>query len=62
MARKFAELREKMSLEARAKSEEMFEEAVEAMSLHELNSDRGLSQKTLAEALNVQQPAQPSIS
>ena len=57
MVSKFSELREKMSPEARAKSEKLFKEALAKMPLHELRNARGLSQKMLAEALNIQQPA-----
>ena len=57
MARKFSELREKMSSEARVESESLFKEALAKMPLQELRNARGLSQKMLAEALNVQQPA-----
>ena len=57
MAHKFAELRENMSPEAKAESERLVKKALAEMPLHELRNARGLSQKTLAEILNVQQPA-----
>jgi ribosome-binding protein aMBF1 (putative translation factor) len=57
MTRKFSELREKMPPEARAESDRLFEEAVGEYPLAELREARGLSQKMLAEALGIQQPA-----
>ena len=57
MAKKFSELRDKMSLEAKAKSERLFKETLAEMPLQELRNARGLSQKMLAEALHIQQPA-----
>jgi len=57
MARKFSELRKKMSSEARALSDKLFKEALAEMPLNELRNARGLSQKMLAEALCIQQPA-----
>ena len=57
MTRKFSELREKMSPEAKKLSEKLFKEALAEMPLNELRNARGLSQKMLAEALNIQQPA-----
>ena len=57
MARKFSELREKMSPDAKALSEKLFKEAIAEMPLQELRKARGLSQKILAEALHIQQPA-----
>ncbi len=57
MAKKFAELRSKMSPEARKRSEAMAQAMLAEMPLHELRLARGLSQKMLAEALDVQQPA-----
>ena len=57
MARKFSELRKKMSPEAKALSEKLFKEALAEMPLNELRNARGLSQKMLAEALCIQQPA-----
>jgi ribosome-binding protein aMBF1 (putative translation factor) len=57
MAHKFSELREKMSPEARAESKRLTQKALAEMPLQELRNARGLSQKMLAEALNIQQPA-----
>ena len=57
MTKKFAELRNNMSPEARADVARRVGEAHEEMLLHELRHVRGLSQKELAEALHVQQPA-----
>jgi predicted XRE-type DNA-binding protein len=57
MTRKFAELRKKMSPEARAENNRLFEEALKEYPLAELRNARGLSQKMLVEALGIQQPA-----
>ena len=57
MVHKFSEIREKMSPEARARSEKLFKEALAEMPLQELRNARGLSQKMLADALHIQQPA-----
>ena len=57
MAHKFSELREKMSPEAKAESRKLAKKAMEEMPLCELRNAKGLSQKMLAEALNIQQPA-----
>jgi DNA-binding XRE family transcriptional regulator len=57
MARKFSELREKMSPKAKAESERLFKEALAEMPLNELRNARGLSQQMLADTLRVQQPA-----
>jgi transcriptional regulator with XRE-family HTH domain len=57
MARKFSELRAKMSPEAQQRAEAKFEELQRAMPLHELRRARGLSQKALAQLLHVEQPA-----
>ena len=57
MAHKFSELREKMTPEAKAKSQKLVEKAIAEMPLNELRTAKGLSQKMLAEALNIQQPA-----
>ena len=57
MTKKFADLRNKMSPEARADVAHRVKETLEEMLLHELRHIRGLSQKELAEALRVQQPA-----
>lgn len=57
MAKKFAELRAKMSPEARAQAEEKAGTMLAEMPLNELRQARGLSQKMLAEVLHVQQPS-----
>ena len=57
MANKFSQLRDKMSPEAKAKSDRLVKEALAEMPLNELRNARGLSQKMLAEALHIQQPA-----
>lgn len=57
MAKKFAELRAKMSPEARVQAEERANAMLAEMPLNELRQARGLSQKMLAEVLHVQQPS-----
>lgn len=57
MARKFSELREKMSAESRRRSHEMAEAMIRDMPLQELRVARGLSQQAMAEILHVRQPA-----
>ena len=57
MTRKFSELKKKMSPERREKVDKKVKAALEEMPLNELRNARGLSQKMLAEALHVQQPA-----
>jgi ribosome-binding protein aMBF1 (putative translation factor) len=57
MAKKFSELRARMSPESRARAEGKAKEMLAEMPLNELRHARGLSQKMLAEALNVQQPS-----
>ena len=57
MARKFTELRKKMSPEAKAISDKLVKEVLAEMPLQELRNARGLSQKMLANALHIQQPA-----
>ncbi len=57
MAKKFSTLRANMSESAQAKSSEQAQVMLSEMPLHELRQARGLSQKMLAEALHVQQPA-----
>jgi len=57
MAKKFAELRAKMSLESRARATAKAQALLAEMPLDELRQARGLSQKMLAELLHVQQPA-----
>jgi predicted transcriptional regulator len=57
MAKKFSELEAKMSPERKASISKKVKEALAEMPLHELRNARGLSQKMLAEALHIQQPA-----
>jgi len=57
MAKKFAELRAQISSERRARIDEEVKKAMAEMPLNELRNARGLSQKMLAEALRIQQPA-----
>jgi transcriptional regulator with XRE-family HTH domain len=56
MARKFAELEAKMSVEAVARSDAQYRKMVAEMALHELRQARGISQERLAEALHIKQP------
>ena len=55
MARKFAELRAKMSPVARQRAAARARTMLEEMPLQELRRARGLSQETLAATLNVRQ-------
>ena len=57
MARKFAELEAKMSPGRRARIAKEVKEALAEMPIHELRNARGLSQRVLAEALHIHQPA-----
>jgi predicted XRE-type DNA-binding protein len=57
MAKKFADLRAKMSPEAQACVETKAQELLAEMPLNELRQARGLSQKMLAELSHVQQPS-----
>ena len=57
MAKSFSVLRNTMSVSAKNESEKMYKAALAAMPLNELRHARGISQKMLAEVLNVQQPA-----
>jgi ribosome-binding protein aMBF1 (putative translation factor) len=57
MAKKFSELRAAMSSAARQKADHQANAMLSEMPLHELRQARGLSQKMLAEILNVQQPS-----
>ncbi len=57
MAKKFQDLRAKMTPAARAQADEKTVAMLADMRLHELRRARGLSQKVLAEALHVQQPS-----
>jgi DNA-binding XRE family transcriptional regulator len=57
MAKKFSQLRAGMSAQALAKSQQKAKALLGEMPLQELRLARGLSQQSLAEALQVQQPA-----
>ena len=57
MAKKFSELRARMSPESRARAEIKAQTMLAEMPLNELRQARGLSQKMLAEVLHVQQPS-----
>jgi ribosome-binding protein aMBF1 (putative translation factor) len=57
MAKNFSELVAKMSPERQAEIETMTQAMLAEMPLNELRQARGLSQKMLAEALHIQQPA-----
>ncbi|MGA2593354.1 MAG: XRE family transcriptional regulator [Bryobacteraceae bacterium] len=57
MARKFQELRAKMSPESRARSEAKTKHMIEEMSLDELRAARQLTQEHLATLLGVNQSA-----
>ena len=57
MARKFAELRARMAPASRSRSEARARKMLAEMPLNELRQARGLSQKVLADVLQVQQPS-----
>jgi DNA-binding XRE family transcriptional regulator len=57
MAKKFEALRAKMSAEAQARIEARAQAMLAEMPLQELRQARGLSQKMLADILDVQQPS-----
>jgi ribosome-binding protein aMBF1 (putative translation factor) len=57
MAKKFSDLRAKMSPESQARAEAKAKVMLSEMPLNELRQARGLSQKMLAEVLQVQQPS-----
>lgn len=57
MAKKFSNLRAGMSQSARDQSQAKAQTMLREMPLQELRLARGLSQKTLAELLHIQQPA-----
>lgn len=57
MSKKFAELRARMSPDARKRADAQAEAMLAEMPLNELRQARGLSQKMLAEVLHVQQPS-----
>jgi transcriptional regulator with XRE-family HTH domain len=55
MAKKFSELRNKMSATARAESEREYRRMLEDMPLQQLRAARNLTQENLAKALHVNQ-------
>ena len=55
MAKKFSELRDKMSPERRARVEARVQTALKEMPLHELRRARDLTQMTLAKAMGTSQ-------
>jgi transcriptional regulator with XRE-family HTH domain len=55
MAKKFSELRSKMSPEAKAESEREYRRLVEEMPLQKLRNARSLTQQNLAKVLEVNQ-------
>ncbi|MDR1229257.1 MAG: helix-turn-helix domain-containing protein [Azoarcus sp.] len=57
MAKKYEELRARMSPESRDRANAKTQRMLAEMPLNELRQARGLSQKMLAEALHIQQPA-----
>ncbi len=57
MAKKFADLRAKMSPESRARSDNKARQLMAEMALSELRRARGLSQEALAIVLHVKQPS-----
>ena len=57
MTKKFSELRAAMSPTAQQQANKKAKAMLSEMPLHELRQARGLSQKMLAEVLNVQQPS-----
>ncbi len=57
MAKKFSELRAKMTSSAHEQAQQQTQTMLAEMPLHELRRARGLSQKMLAETLHVQQPS-----
>jgi ribosome-binding protein aMBF1 (putative translation factor) len=61
MTKKFANLRDAMSIEARGEIARQVKEALTEMPLHELRRAKGISQKALAEVLHIQQPAVAKI-
>lgn len=61
MARKFSELRARMSPESQARSEALYERMVAEMPLHELRHAKALSQAALAKRLQVNQAAVSKI-
>lgn len=61
MANVFNALKASLTPEAQAKVAQRTEQMLQEMSLHKLRHARGLSQKMMAEALHIQQPALAKI-
>ena len=61
MAKKFSDLRAKMKPQAQKRAAAMAQTMLDEMPLKELRQARGLSQKMLAELLQVQQPSIANI-
>ena len=57
MAKKFSDLKAKLTPESQARAETKAQVMLAEMPLNELRQARGLSQKMLAEVLHVQQPS-----
>ncbi|MBT2374471.1 helix-turn-helix domain-containing protein [Pseudomonas fluorescens] len=57
MAKKFAELQARMTPESRADAEQIFQQHLKEMPLHELRKAQQMSQENLAKALNINQAA-----
>ena len=57
MAKKFADLEARMTPEARALADSIYEQHIKEMPLNELRQAKALSQATLAEMLHVNQAA-----
>ncbi|MFJ2465730.1 XRE family transcriptional regulator [Pseudomonas sp. NPDC087615] len=57
MAKKFAQLQARMTPEARAGADSIYEQHIREMPLNELRQAKALSQATLAETLHVNQAA-----
>ena len=57
MAKKFSELQARMTPQARADAERIFQQHLKEMPLHELRKAQPMSQDTLAKALNINQAA-----
>lgn len=61
MAKNFSALKAALSPESQSKVTQKTEQMLQEMPLHELRQARGLSQKMMAEALHIQQPAVAKI-
>ncbi|MBT1264927.1 XRE family transcriptional regulator [Pseudomonas sp. VS38] len=57
MAKKFSELQARMTPQARADAERIFQQHLKEMPLYELRKAQQMSQDTLAKALNINQAA-----